>query len=164
MVEEVNTSLASNKLRFHAVLPPIKGDLTLPLNQAREASAINILLVDDSMVCLKIFSKFINELGHRVVACINAESALTLIRSRDTRFDCLLMDVNLPNMTAIEAMQFIKKEDLDMKVILMSASAEYEDEAISCGANAFIVKPFKKFDLENERNLMWGECVHCEAF
>lgn len=152
MVEEVNTSFTSKQQRFHAMLPPIKGNLTLLLNPARAASAIKILLVDDSLVCLKIFSKFINELGHTVVACINAESALTLIRSGDDHFDCVLMDVNMPNMTAIEAMQFIRKENLDMTVILMSASAEYEDEAISCGANAFILKPFKKIDLEKILN------------
>ena len=150
MLEAVNISLAEAKLKFQStLLPPIAGNVSkYPTRVKSETDTFRILVVDDSLVCLKIFSKFISDLGHNVVVCSNALGALALIRSTDQPFDCLLIDVNMPSMTAIEATRILRQNETDMKIIIMSASSEYHDEAIACGPHAFILKPFQKTELK----------------
>ena len=55
------------------------------------------------------------------------------------------MDITMPNLTGIEALQKIKAGDAGAKVVMCSAMGQEAMvvEAIQLGALDFIVKPFK---------------------
>ena len=59
--------------------------------------------------------------------------------------DLVIMDITMPNMDGIQALQAIKQVDPNAKVIMCSAMGQEAMvvEAIQQGALDFIVKPFK---------------------
>lgn len=60
--------------------------------------------------------------------------------------DIVIMDITMPEMNGIEALQSIIKFDPRAKVIMASAMGQeaYVKEAIMSGAKSFVVKPFKE--------------------
>ncbi|MBN2897975.1 MAG: response regulator [Clostridia bacterium] len=61
---------------------------------------------------------------------------------RLTLQDIILLDVNLPDMTGIDVLRTIKAENLDTKVIMITADGERETlfKAIESGAQGYILK------------------------
>jgi len=108
----------------------------------------NIVLVDDSIVCLKIVSKFLNESGFDVYDTENAEAALELLRRNSCKYDLLIMDILMPSMSGISAAKLLKGDTrIDLPIILMSSSPEFSSEAVRMGAHAFLRKPIDKTEL-----------------
>lgn len=64
----------------------------------------------------------------------------------------ILMDINLPGMSGIEALRIIRKHDILAKtpVIALSAAAMIEDieEGMDAGFDAYITKPFDIKDIK----------------
>jgi YesN/AraC family two-component response regulator len=56
------------------------------------------------------------------------------------RPDVALMDVHMPVMDGIQAARTIKNRWSQIRVVLISMYAEYQTEALSIGADAFLVK------------------------
>jgi CheY-like chemotaxis protein len=69
---------------------------------------MDILLVEDSPEVSLITVEYLNELGHQVLAVVDAESAVEQLALRP--FDAVMTDVSLPGMSGIElAKELIKK-------------------------------------------------------
>jgi CheY-like chemotaxis protein len=69
---------------------------------------MDILLVEDSPEVSLITVEYLNELGHQVLAVVDAESAVEQLPLR--HFDAVMTDVSLPGMSGIElAKELIKK-------------------------------------------------------
>ena len=60
--------------------------------------------------------------------------------------DLVIMDITMPNMDGIQALQAIKTADPEARVVMCSAMGQegMVVEAIKLGAKDFIVKPFKQ--------------------
>jgi len=58
----------------------------------------------------------------------------------EQRPDAVLMDVRMPGMDGLEATRSIKSQWPEVRVIVLTLRAEYEDEALAAGADAFLVK------------------------
>jgi DNA-binding NarL/FixJ family response regulator len=70
-----------------------------------------------------------------------ASNGMETLRQMETsRPDVVVMDVLMPGGNGIEATRSIKERFPLTKVILYSMYAEYESEALTAGADAFIVK------------------------
>lgn len=70
----------------------------------------------------------------------NGEDALSLSQSR--MLDLVLMDVHLPDMNGIEATERLKNRFPVLPVVILTVqeNGPYEQEAISAGADAYVVK------------------------
>ncbi|MDH5716135.1 MAG: response regulator [Spirochaetia bacterium] len=103
-----------------------------------------ILLVDD-LAFIKIVEKDILEKnGHEVVAdAANGSDAIRLFK--ETRPDMVIMDITMPGVNGLEALNKILEIDPSAKVIMCSALGQQNliMQAIESGAKDFIVKPFK---------------------
>jgi putative nucleotidyltransferase with HDIG domain len=64
-------------------------------------------------------------------------------------FDLVVMDIRMPKMDGITALQEIKKRHADTEVILLTAYASLDTarDAIRCGAFDYLIKPFDKDDI-----------------
>jgi len=103
----------------------------------------SILVVDDEEVMREVLDSVLSAEGHRVTTAESAEAGLALART--TSFDAVVLDVMLPGMDGIAALQELKRLDEELPVVIVTAVASVETAltAIKRGAFDYITKPFK---------------------
>ncbi|HCN57843.1 MAG TPA: response regulator [Exiguobacterium sp.] len=76
----------------------------------------------------------------------------TIERLKETEYDLLLMDVNMPGRTGLEVLRHQDEVGRRIRTILMTALDEKEamEEAKRLGVVAFFGKPFDIFELKKE--------------
>ncbi|MCJ7810679.1 MAG: response regulator transcription factor [Dehalococcoidia bacterium] len=68
----------------------------------------------------------------------DGQEAVKLVAEQ--RPDAVLMDIRMRGMDGLEATRRIKSQWPEVRVIILTLRAEYEDEALAAGADAFLVK------------------------
>ena len=101
--------------------------------------APTVLVADDHPLWLSALERDLVAHGFRVVATAT-DGPATVRRSRATRPDVLVLDLNLPGMRGDEVCRAIG--DLPTRVLILSASGEQHDvlAAIKAGATGYLVK------------------------
>ena len=112
---------------------------------APSLSGLRVLVVDDSPVNLQLAHALLTGRGVDVTAVDNATDALDAIVRH--RFDLVLMDLEMPNMSGIEAAQKIRTmpgSAIDTPIIAVTAHAfpEKRQEVIEAGMNDLLAKPY----------------------
>lgn len=102
-----------------------------------------ILLVDDEEMIIEISTLLLTELGYRVTSCLNGAEALDLFKADADRFDLVITDMMMPQMTGEELVRQLLAIRSDMPVILCSGFSERmgQDQARAIGARALLMKP-----------------------
>jgi putative two-component system response regulator len=102
----------------------------------------NLLVVDDDPYVLESLSSLLTEFGYTVSTCQNGRDAFEKIKK--LRFDVVLTDIKMPEITGIELLRHIHIYDPQIPVILLTAFAELDVavDAIKRGAFDFITKPY----------------------
>lgn len=115
---------------------------------------LNILLVEDNAVNQQIALRRIEKMGHSVTLAENGFEALDLFSESDGAFDCILMDIQMPEMdgmTATRAIRAYEKEHglSPIFVVAMTAHAMKGDreDCLNAGMDDYISKPFRADDL-----------------
>lgn len=104
---------------------------------------MKILIADDSMMVRRILEKFANQLQLEVVgSAANGKEALKLFE--ELKPDIVSLDITMPEMDGLTAMQKILAIGPDAKIVIISAvnSKDTIVQAMNAGAKAYIVKPF----------------------
>jgi FixJ family two-component response regulator len=106
-----------------------------------ESSLISI--VDDYETARAATESFVRSLGFETRAFPSAESFLQSSSLSETR--CLILDVQMPNMTGIELQDDLSRRGFDIPIVFLTA---YPDEtvrqrALQAGAVGFLHKPFE---------------------
>ena len=93
---------------------------------------------------LKLLNDLLEYQGYTVIATRLGETALGL--ARQYKPDLILMDIQLPHISGMEATQRLKSDEQtrDIPVIAVTAFAMSGDEAriLASGCNAYVSKPF----------------------
>jgi two-component system cell cycle response regulator DivK len=104
-----------------------------------------ILVVEDNPANLKLVLFLLEHAGHSVISATDAEAGLSLARERHP--DLILMDIQLPGMDGLTAIEILKNEDATraIPVIAVTALAMKGDEARirDAGCDAYIAKPIR---------------------
>ena len=103
-----------------------------------------IMIVDDAAFMRMMIKNSLTTNGYNNL--IEAGDGLQALESYQTeKPDLVIMDITMPNMDGIQALQAIKAFDKDAKVVMCSAMGQESMvvDAIRFGALDFIVKPFK---------------------
>jgi two-component system response regulator PilR (NtrC family) len=103
----------------------------------------SILVIDDEEIMREILETLLTREGYEVRLAANAAAGLELARSMP--FDVAIVDVMMPGMDGISALDEIKKIDDDLPVLMITAYASVENAiaAMKRGAFDYITKPFK---------------------
>jgi two-component system, chemotaxis family, chemotaxis protein CheY len=106
---------------------------------------LKVLVVDDSLIIRKKISKIVENLGHELVfAAINGQEAIDAYKKYKP--DLVTMDITMPDMDGITAVQHIVKEDENAKIIMVTSHGQ-EDmviKSIKSGAVSYILKPISE--------------------
>ena len=105
-----------------------------------------VLYVEDDPASVKLMETIVGRLTNLVlISTDNAEAALLLAETR--RPDIILMDIDLPGMNGIEAIEHLRANDKtrDIPVIALSADAmpEQINKAMEAGFLRYLTKPIK---------------------
>ncbi|MDR0466951.1 MAG: sigma-54 dependent transcriptional regulator [Deltaproteobacteria bacterium] len=100
-----------------------------------------ILVVEDDAGHRGMLLTLLADWGYRLEGAPDGEGAVALCRSQS--FDLALMDVRMPGMSGIEALQEIKREKPDLPILIMTAYSDVKTavEAIKAGAYDYLTKP-----------------------
>lgn len=105
---------------------------------------IRVLVVDDSALMRKMIKEMIEEDKEITVVDSARNGKDAVIKARELRPDVITMDVNMPEMDGIAALQYIVEEDLGKVIMLSSLTQEgamITFEALELGAFDFVPKP-----------------------
>lgn len=115
-----------------------------------------ILVVEDEESLLKLETILLTVKGFEVISAFTGEMAVAKIGVE--LFDLVLLDIMLPDMDGFEVCRQIRNNPVTAKVpIIMltgKKSKEDHDKGISCGADSYLVKPFKSAMIIDEINLL----------
>jgi two-component system chemotaxis response regulator CheY len=103
-----------------------------------------VLVCDDAIFMRTMISDILTQAGYEVVG--EAETGSQAVQKyRDLKPDLVTMDIVMPDMSGIEAVREICKEDPDARILMCSAMGQQAlvVEAIQAGAKDFVVKPFQ---------------------
>jgi two-component system, sensor histidine kinase and response regulator len=111
---------------------------------AASSLSLRILLAEDNLVNQRVAMTMLGKMGHGVTLATTGLEALEQWRQSD--FDLILMDVQMPEMTGLEATKQIRREEAmgtHVPIVAMTASAmsEDRDRCLAAGMDDFISKP-----------------------
>lgn len=104
----------------------------------------SILIVDDSRTSRKVLRGILEEAGHTVAGeAVNGDDGFK--KCRDLHPEIVTLDITMPVLDGIEALQIIKTRYPQIKVIMVTAAGQNNKmiEAVKYGADDFIAKPFE---------------------
>ena len=108
---------------------------------------MKLLFVEDDRDILKSLLFYFNDLGY------TCEKASSLEESREKilmyTYDCIVLDISLPDGSGLEIVKYIKQQNLDVGVLILSANSnlDYKLKGLDLGADDYMTKPFHLSEL-----------------
>lgn len=130
---------------------------SVPADRAR----VRVMVVDDHPIWRRAVERDLVDAGFDVLACVaDGEAAIRLAPA--IRPDVVLMDLQLPGITGVEATAGLVRADPSIRVLMLSSSGEDSDvlAAAKAGARGYLVKSAAADELiEAVRRTAAGEAV-----
>ncbi|WP_415398394.1 ATP-binding protein [Sulfurimonas sp. CS5] len=108
----------------------------------------NILIVDDDSRNIFTLSSVVQELGADTYSALNGEDAFKLLEDEEANMDVILMDIVMPIMDGLKAIEKIKADDRfkHIPIIVVTAKIMKEDKRMcyEVGANDYLAKPINQ--------------------
>ena len=103
-----------------------------------------VLVVEDDFALRSALTASLEVSGYKIHACENAEKAVMFLAGSNPT-DMVITDIQMGNMSGIDLLKYIRKNDQSLPVILMTAYGDVSDavEAMRLGACDYIQKPFE---------------------
>ncbi len=104
-----------------------------------------VLIIEDDRFNRRLYRDLLEAEGLEVVLACSADEGLT--RARTCKPDLVVMDIEMPGMSGLEATRALKCDPVTAKVPVLVISAhamvEHEQDAIDAGGAAFLRKPLE---------------------
>lgn len=119
-------------------------------DQSKQSSGkkLYILVVEDTVELNMLICMMINKSDNMLAeGVMGGREALTAMNER--QFDAILLDINMPGMSGLETLKYIRLRDENVPVIMCTAQSQYEDidDAFEKGADDYLLKPIQKESL-----------------
>jgi CheY-like chemotaxis protein len=108
-----------------------------------------VLVVDDEESLVLLTEEVLASLGYEPVGCVGASEALRIFRATPQRFDAVLTDAIMPEMSGLELLAELRRVRPELPVILVSGygGPDLNAAAAAAGAHAVLTKPLGTADL-----------------
>ncbi|MGN7499243.1 MULTISPECIES: response regulator [Pseudomonas] len=106
---------------------------------------MKILIVDDFSTMRRIIKNLLRDLGFtNTLEADDGTSALPMLQNGS--FDFLITDWNMPGMSGIDLLSYVRADDRikHLPVLMVTAEAKREQiiKAAQAGVNGYVIKPF----------------------
>jgi len=112
-------------------------------------SKFNVLIVDDEKTVIDNLKILLSDLTNcKLYFALNAEDSKKILNSVD--IDLLISDINLPETSGFELLNFVKEKFPKIPVVIITAYSSWQTarDALKNGAFDYIAKPIKSTDLK----------------
>ncbi len=111
------------------------------------AASAAVLVIDDDAVVRQFAELVLAQAGYNVSSAATAELGMRALQA--SRWDLVLLDINMPGMTGLDVLRLRKHQRLKAAVMMMTArdDAATVRQAMETGADGYMVKPFGPRDL-----------------
>ena len=120
----------------------------------------NVLVVDDEVIVLEMVIAMLEDLGYSSKTCVNGAEAVECYKENWHDFDLVILDMIMPELNGIDALEIMRKINPDIKVIFSSGFGidENAQKYFDQGVASVIQKPFKMVELSHKiANVLSGE-------
>jgi two-component system, chemotaxis family, chemotaxis protein CheY len=106
---------------------------------------LSVMVVDDSMIMAQKLSAMLTELGHRVVR-VCKDGAQAVHDYPEVKPDLVTMDITMPGMDGVDAMEAIMSGHPDARIIMVTSHGQEQMviRALHAGALGYVLKPVAK--------------------
>ena len=94
-----------------------------------------LLIIDDSKEVLSVLNRFFSKKKYDVVSASDGLDGLKLLETEKQRFDLVITDLVMPNISGIGVISIIKKKFPDIPVVAITGWGEHP-EALAAEAQA----------------------------
>ncbi len=111
-----------------------------------------ILFIDDELFAVNAMKPILEKLGYEVTAGTSSIEALELFRDKPDRFDIVITDQTMPNMTGKALAGEIMSIRPNMPIILCTGFSEQIDESVAekMGIRGYVMKPIVMNEMTNK--------------
>lgn len=140
---------------FSVYLPSIGDDEETPASvespEPPGGEGETILLIDDEEPIRRVGRGILEAFGYRIITASNGQEAEELFLSYWNEIQTIVTDLTMPNRDGLDVIRTIRKRDRQLPIIASSGLGEISrrEEALRCGANFFLPKPY------NGAELLW---------
>ncbi len=109
---------------------------------------LKVLVVDDEEDIVEVIKDRLEAYGFTVATAGTGLQALKKLSME--KFDGIFLDIRMPEMSGIEALEEIRKNGLKIPVIILTSSStkDLAIDAMAKGANEYLLKPFEWEELK----------------
>lgn len=106
--------------------------------------AARILVVEDDLVSATLLEGYLAEAGYDVVTVDDGAEAVAELGR--TRFDLLILDINLPTLSGLEVFELMLQKQMETPAMFVTgvAGVEVETQSLEMGAAGFLRKPIRR--------------------
>ena len=107
-----------------------------------------VLVIDDDAAVGRAIARTLTASGHSVSVAMSGLEAIAVLGGE--AFDCVVSDIQMPNFTGMELLEFLRDRGLDVPVVLVTGDPSIDTalRAIDLGAAHYLVKPIEPGRLE----------------
>jgi two-component system chemotaxis response regulator CheY len=100
-----------------------------------------ILIVDDHEAIRSIIDAILTHAGYECMTAGTGETALQM--ARRFRFDLVILDVNMPQMSGLEVLARIRRWAPSVLMVTANSSVDTVREAVALGCDGYVAKPIE---------------------
>ncbi len=107
-----------------------------------------MLVIDDDAAVGRAIARMLTASGHSVAVAMSGLEAIAVLGGE--AFDCVVSDIQMPNFTGMDLLEFLRDKGLDVPVVLVTGDPSIDTalKAIDLGAAHYLVKPIELVQLE----------------
>lgn len=129
-------------------IPSPEADAMERQNRLSEIAPIkSLLLVEDNVINQKVMLGILRSIGFKNVdLASNGSEAVSMVRAKPAAYDLIFMDINMPILDGLEASARIRRNNIRVPIVAMTAYALKGDRerCIEHGMDDYIPKPVEK--------------------
>ena len=106
-----------------------------------------ILIADDEPSIRRLYWRVLRKEGYEVILAASGEEAVRL--AREAKPDLAVLDIDMPGMDGVQALQRIRSVERSLPVIFNTANSCYEENILCWSPEAYVVKSSELAELKD---------------